>query len=115
MGKKTPVRIPNVHPGDVLLEDFLKPMEISRYRLAKEIGVSESTVSDVVNSRRGVTADIALRLARFFGVSAQFWLNLQEMYELEEAEHKVGKQIEKSGRIERRRDAIGSAAWVKQP
>jgi addiction module HigA family antidote len=95
MSKKTQARIPNVHPGDVLLEDFLKPMEISQYRLAKEIGVSESTVSDVVNGRRGVTADIALRLARYFGVSAQFWLNLQEMYDIEEVERKVGKQIEK--------------------
>ena len=56
MSKKTQARIPNVHPGDVLLEDFLKPMEISQYRLAKEIGVSESTVSDVVNGRRGVTS-----------------------------------------------------------
>lgn len=95
MSKKTQTRIPNVHPGDVLLEDFLKPMAISQYRLAKEISVSESTVSDMVNGRRGVTADIALRLARFFGVSAQFWLNLQEMYDIEEAERKVGKQIEK--------------------
>ena len=95
MSKKIQARIPNVHPGDVLLEDFLKPMEISQYRLAKEIGVSESTVSDVVNGRRGVTADIALRLARYFAVSAQFWLNLQEMYDIEEAERKIGKQIEK--------------------
>ena len=95
MSKKTQTRIPNVHPGDVLLEDFLKPMEISQYRLAKEIGVSESTVSDVVNGRRGVTADIALRLARYFAVSAQFWLNLQEMYDIEEVERKIGKEIEK--------------------
>jgi len=95
MSKKIQARIPNVHPGDVLLEDFLKPMEISQYRLAKEIGVSESTVSDVVNGRRGVTADIALRLARYFAVSAQFWLNLQEMYDIEEVERKIGKEIEK--------------------
>jgi addiction module HigA family antidote len=95
MSKKTQARIPNVHPGDVLLEDFLKSLGISQYRLAKEIGVSESTVSDVVNGRRGVTADMALRLARYFGISAQFWLNLQEMYDIEEAERKIGKQIQK--------------------
>jgi antitoxin HigA-1 len=95
MSKKPQARIPNVHPGDVLLEDFLKPMEISQYRLANDIGVSENTVRDVVNGRRGVTADIALRLARYFGASARFWLNLQQMYDIEEAERKVGKQIAK--------------------
>ena len=95
MSKKPRARIPNVHPGDVLLEDFLRPMEISQCRLSKAVCISEATVSDLVNGRRRVTADIALRLARFFGASAQFWLNLQQMYDIEEAERKTVKQIAK--------------------
>jgi addiction module HigA family antidote len=93
MPAKKSNRLPNVHPGEVLLEDFLKPMGISQYRLAKELAVSESTISDLARGRRSLTADMALRLAKFFAVTPQFWLNLQEMYDLEEAEHKLHNTI----------------------
>jgi antitoxin HigA-1 len=75
--------LPPVHPGEVLLEDFLKPMGISQYRLAKGLGVPVQRIHDLVHGRRALTADTALRLARFFGMEAQFWMNLQTRYDLE--------------------------------
>jgi addiction module HigA family antidote len=75
--------LPPVHPGEVLLEDFLKPMGISQYRLAKGLGVSVQRIHDLVHGRRALTADTAFRLARFFGMEAQFWMNLQTRYDLE--------------------------------
>jgi addiction module HigA family antidote len=76
-------RLSPVHPGEVLLEDFLKPMGISQYRLAKALGVPVQRVHDLVHGRRAMTADTALRLARFFAMEAQFWMNLQTRYDLE--------------------------------
>jgi addiction module HigA family antidote len=75
-------RLSPVHPGEVLLEDFLKPMGISQYRLAKALGVPVQRVHDLVHGRRAMTADTALRLARFFAMEAQFWMNLQTRYDL---------------------------------
>ena len=72
-----------VHPGEILLEEFLEPMEISQYRLAKDISVSARRINEIVQEKRGITADTALRLARFFGTSERFWLNLQTRYALE--------------------------------
>ena len=77
-------RLKNVHPGDVLGEEFLKPLEVSAYRLAKEIGVPATRVSEILHGRRAITADTALRLAKYFGTSAKFWLGLQEDYDLEQ-------------------------------
>jgi len=74
---------PPVHPGEVLLEEFLKPMSISQYRLAESIHVPARRINEIVLEKRGITADTALRLSRFFGNSAQFWMNLQTRYELE--------------------------------
>ena len=71
------------HPGEMLLEEFLKPMKISQYRLAKAIGVPPRRINEVVHGKRSVSADTALRLGRFFGMEAQFWLNLQARYDLE--------------------------------
>ena len=71
-----------MHPGEVLLEDFLEPLGISRYRLARALSVPPRRVADVVHGRRAITADTALRLGRFFGMEAQFWLNLQARYDL---------------------------------
>lgn len=79
-------RLPNIHPGDVLRADFLEPLGITSYRLAKDIGVTPTRIGDILLRRRGITADTALRLARYFGTSARLWLNLQAAYDLEEAE-----------------------------
>ena len=82
-----------VHPGDILKHDFLEPLGLSAYRVAKDIGVSLPTVSDIVRRRRTVTAEMALRFARYFGTSAQLWQNLQAQYDLEVAEAKLGKAL----------------------
>jgi addiction module HigA family antidote len=82
-----------VHPGDILKNDFLEPLAITPYRLAKELGVSRPTVNQLVARRRNVTAEMALRLARYFGTSAQVWQNLQAQYDLEVAMTKIGKVV----------------------
>ena len=79
-------RLPNIHPGEVLKEEFLVPLGISQYRLAKEIGVPESRISAICQRKRAVLADTAVRLARYFGTSAGFWLGLQADYDTEEVE-----------------------------
>jgi len=75
--------LPPVHPGEILLEDFLNPLGITRYRLAKSIGVPQRRVDEICSGKRAITADTALRLARFFGTDAQSWMNLQAEYDLE--------------------------------
>lgn len=87
-------KIPAVHPGEILLEDFLKPMEITPYRLAKELKVPKTRISAILKGRRSITADTALRLARFFGTSAKLWLNLQVSYDLDVEEDRLGRTIE---------------------
>ena len=79
-------RLPNIHPGEVLREEFLIPLQISQYRLAKEIGVTEARISAICARKRAITADTALRLAAFFGTTPGFWLGLQADYDTEEAE-----------------------------
>ena len=76
-------KFPPLHPGEILLEEFLEPMEISQYRLAKDISVPPRRINEIVQGKRGITADTALRLARFFGTSERFWINLQTRYDLE--------------------------------
>lgn len=83
-----------IHPGEVLIEDFLKPMSISQYRLAKDIHVPARRINEIVKGLRAITADTALRLGRFFGVSAQYWLNLQAHYDLAVEEDLLGKKLE---------------------
>ena len=82
------------HPGAVLREDFLKPLGMSQYALAKAIAVPQIRVSEVVNGKRAITPDTALRLARYFGTSAEFWLGMQTTYELETARDRIGAEIE---------------------
>ena len=82
------------HPGDVLAEDFLKPLEMSQYALAKAIGVPQIRVSEIVHGKRAVTPDTALRLARYFGTSAEFWIGMQATYDLEMARDQIGLRIE---------------------
>ena len=76
-------KIPPVHPGEILLEEFLKPMEISQYRIAKDINVPARRINEIVHCKRGITANTALRLGQYFNMSPQFWLNLQTHYDLE--------------------------------
>jgi len=87
-------RLKNVHPGEVLGEEFLKPLDVSAYRLAKEIGVPATRVSEILHGRRAITADTALRLAKYFGTSAKFWLGLQEDYDLEDKSMAKASELE---------------------
>lgn len=84
-----------VHPGEILLEDFLKPMEISQYRLAKSLGVSQRRIGEIIVGKRSITADTALRLAKFFGTDAQSWMNLQTHYDLTIAQETLSERLEK--------------------
>jgi len=88
-------RLPPVHPGEVLLEDFMKPLGLTRYRVAKDIGVPPLRISQIVRGQRSITADTALRLARYFGTSAAVWLRLQARYDLEMAETQLAERIER--------------------
>jgi len=92
-------RLPPIHPGEVLLEDFMKPMGLSQYRLAKDIGVPALRISQIVNGKRAVTVDTAMRLARYFGTSAMVWLRLQVRYELEVAEEKMREKINREVKV----------------
>ncbi|TAN71026.1 MAG: addiction module antidote protein, HigA family [Magnetospirillum sp.] len=82
------------HPGEVLREDFLKPLGMSQYALAKAIGVPQMRISDIIHGRRGITPDTALRLARYFGTSAEFWIGMQATFDLETARDQIGAEIE---------------------
>ena len=84
-----------IHPGEILLTEFLEPMGISQYRLAKDIGVTPRRVNEIVHGRRGITADTALRLGRFFNMEAQFWLNLQTHYDMEVAMDALQDRLDK--------------------
>jgi len=88
-------RLRPVHPGDILKHDFLEPLGLSAYRVAKDVGVSLPTVNDIVRRRRTVTAEMALRFARYFGTSAQLWQNLQAQYDLEVASVRIGAAVER--------------------
>lgn len=83
-----------IHPGEILREEFLKPLEISQYRVAQDIGVSPRRINEIVHGQRAVTANTALRLGRYFGTSAQFWLNLQTHYDLETESDRIGHKLE---------------------
>ena len=81
-------KLPNIHPGEILLEEFLKPMNISAYRLSQEIGIPQTRISQIIKGKRRITADTALRLSAFFGNTPKFWLGLQDDYDLEEESHR---------------------------
>ena len=86
-------KIPPVHPGEVLLEDFIDGLGITQNKLAVAIGVPPRRINEIVHGARGISADTALRLSRYFGTSAEFWINLQSYYELDRAEDLAGEQI----------------------
>lgn len=90
---------PPIHPGEILSEDFLKPMGISQYRLAKDLGVPAMRISKILNGQRGISADTALRLARYFGMSVEFWTGIQTHYEVEKARMELADRLEKEVRI----------------
>ncbi len=82
-----------IHPGTVLLEDFMKPMGLTQYALAKALGVTQVRIGEIVHGKRAISPDTALRLARYFGTSAEFWVNMQATHDLEVAKETVGAQI----------------------
>jgi addiction module HigA family antidote len=88
-------KLPPVHPGEVLLEEFLNPLGISQYRIAKDISVPARRINEIVHGKRSITADTALRLARYFGTSEKFWLNLQARYDLEVEKNRLGDRLER--------------------
>jgi addiction module HigA family antidote len=91
-------KLPNIHPGEILSEEFMKPLKISAYRLSKALGIPQTRTSEILNGRRSITVDTALRLSKYFGTSAKFWMGLQSDYDIEEAQkHKNGD----FGKIER--------------
>ncbi len=79
-------RLPNIHPGEILRLEFLEPLNITPYRLSKDIGVSQTRIGEILSEKRSITADTALRLSKYFGNSAQFWMNLQTQYDLRQAQ-----------------------------
>ena len=89
---------PPVHPGEVLLEEFMKPLDLSQYALAKAIGVPPRRINEIVHGKRAITADTALRLGRYFGVNPQSWMNLQAHYDLERAQSALGNRLEREVR-----------------
>lgn len=95
-------KLPPVHPGEVLLEDFLRPLGLSQYRLAKSLSVPPRRINEIVLSKRAVTADTAIRLARFFGTSDRFWLNLQTAHDLDVERDRLGGRLMKEVEILRK-------------
>ncbi len=89
----------NIHPGEILLEEFLVPLDISAYRLAKDTFLPQTRISEIIKGRRRITADTALRLSRYFGNSAKFWLGLQDDFDLEEENESKRKELENIHRI----------------
>lgn len=93
-------RLRNIHPGEILQEEFLEAFGISAYRLSKEIHIPQTRISQIIQGKRRITADTALRLSEFFGNSAQFWMGLQDDYDLEEERRKIEKELHQIHRIE---------------
>ena len=91
-------RLPNIHPGEVLREEFLIPLKLSQNRVARDISVPPRRINEIVLERRAITADTALRLARYFGTSERFWLGLQADYDLDEARRSLGDRLEREVR-----------------
>ncbi|TAN41052.1 MAG: addiction module antidote protein, HigA family [Nitrospirae bacterium] len=89
---------PPIHPGEILIKEFLEPLGVSQYRLAKDIGVTPRRINEIVHGRRAISADTALRLGHFFGMEAQFWLNLQSRYDMEVTRDQLQEKIKKEVR-----------------
>lgn len=87
-------KLPNIHPGEILLEEFLKPMGVTAYRLSKDLGIPQTRISQIIKGRRRITADTALRLSKYFGTSVKFWLGLQNDYDVEEEQDKIKNELQ---------------------
>jgi antitoxin HigA-1 len=94
-----------IHPGEILCEEFLKPLNITQYRLAKDISVPARRINEIVHGKRSITADTALRLSRYFGLSERFWLNLQSRYDLEKEKDRLEGRIKEEVRVLERKTA----------
>ena len=92
-------KLPPIHPGEILIEEFLKPMGLSQYRLAKDISVPPRRINEIVHGKRSISADTALRLGRYFGISPQFWLNLQARFDLEVTEDLLAERLDKEVQV----------------
>ena len=86
-------KLSNIHPGEILLEEFLNPMKISAYKLAKDTSIPQTRISEIIKGRRRVTADTALRFSKYFGTTPKFWLGLQDDFDLEEEQHLIFKEL----------------------
>ena len=93
------IKLTPIHPGEILFEEFLKPMGLSQYQLAKDISVPPRRINEIVHGKRSISADTALRLGRFFGISPQFWLNLQTRFDLEVAEDLLAERLDKEVQV----------------
>ncbi len=96
--------MPPIHPGEILMEEFLEPLGLSQYRLAKDISVPPRRINEIVHGKRAISADTALRLARYFGTTDRFWLNLQTHYDLELQRDRLGNRLESEVRVLERVD-----------
>jgi antitoxin HigA-1 len=101
-------RLSPIHPGEILLEEFLKPMQIEPFRLAQDIGVPDDCIADIVNQKRSITAEIALRLSRYFGLSERFWMNVQSRYDLETEKDRLQDRLEREVKIH---TPTNSSSW----
>lgn len=97
-----PRKLAPIHPGEVLLADFLEPLEITQYRLAQGLSVPARRINEIIHGKRSISADTALRLARFFGTSDQFWLNLQAWYDLEVERDRLGARLKNEVKVYRK-------------
>ncbi|WMJ71732.1 HigA family addiction module antitoxin [Cytophagaceae bacterium ABcell3] len=97
-------KLSNIHPGEVLNEEFLKPLKISAYRLSKDINIPQTRISEIVKGRRRITADTALRLSKYFGTTPKFWLGLQDDFDIEEEQNQI---IEELNNIEKIKTNVG--------
>jgi len=88
-------KLPNIHPGEILLEEFLKPMGLSAYKLSKDLGIPQTRTSQIIKGKRRITADTALRLSKYFGTSVKFWLGLQNDFDIEEEMKTLGVTLDK--------------------
>ena len=94
-------KLENIHPGEVLMEEFLKPLEITAYRISKDLGIPQTRISEILKGRRRISADTALRLSKYFGNSAKFWLGLQDDFDLEE---ELSTRKQEFQKIKKRKD-----------
>ena len=86
-------KMPPIHPGEILMQEFLRPLKITQYRIAKDISVAPRRINEIIHGKRAISADTALRLSRYFGTSERFWMNLQSRYELEKEKDALGDQL----------------------